>query len=630
MTTVFAADNASFEFYDFLAASNLLIEDTTITRAFSTQFEAFAIAGGDRVSFRTFGENLRYARDASGQLVLSGGVVTGYDVFLNDVFQGQVDNTRILVDDVIAVRQADRSGVDVFAVERFVETDTFTYRGGNGPDRLQPNEAIGRDNYPLQLNGNDDFDLGEGPADFWAGGGDDIVTSGASNDRLRGGAGDDVLSGGAGADILDGGTGSDLAAYTTARGGVTADLLAPRFNTGDAAGDTYISIEDLGGSNFNDVLRGSNEGNVIFGEAGDDVVFGRGGGDGIFGGAGNDALFGDAGDDELRGEAGNDALFGGTGADILNGGTGVDSAVYSRASSGVVADLIVQGANRGEAAGDTFIDIEQLVGSRFADRLAGDEGANRLTGGGGNDVVIGRGGNDLLIGNDGNDSLVGGTGNDALVGGNGNDALVGGAGADIHNGGAGFDVVSYGSARTGVVADMLAPGAGTGDAAGDSFVSIEGLFGSRFDDSLRGTNADDFIRGENGNDVLFGRDGDDRLIGGAGSDTLFGGTGSDLLRGGRGEGDVFTYTATSQSVLRGEDVIADFERGRDVIDLSVIDADPFAAGNQRFTFVDRFTGAGGEVRAVNGVVVADVDGDFAIDFAVRTPGVQLTETDFIL
>src|SRR5258708_1592375 len=95
-----------------------------------------------------------------------------------------------------------------------------------------------------------------------------VIVGTNSNDKLIGTAaaddifglsGNDLLIGGAGADSLDGGTGTDTASYSTASVGVVANLLAPAGNTGDAAGDSYTSIENLTGSNFADTLTGDGD-----------------------------------------------------------------------------------------------------------------------------------------------------------------------------------------------------------------------------------------------------------------------------------------------------------------------------------------------------------------------------------
>src|SRR5690606_21983281 len=127
-----------------------------------------------------------------------------------------------------------------------------------------------------------------------------------------------------GADVLDGGAGVDLADYSDAASGVTADLQDAAANTGFAAGDSYVSIENLYGSRFDDDLRGDGEANTIQGWDGNDTIHGRDGNDQLGGGAGDDTVFGDAGSDQIWGGGGNDELYGGDGHDVLRGEAGWD------------------------------------------------------------------------------------------------------------------------------------------------------------------------------------------------------------------------------------------------------------------------------------------------------------------
>ena len=345
------------------------------------------------------------------------------------------------------------------------------------------------------------------------GGGIDRIYGGEGNDIQRGQDGNDTLYGSAGNDQLNGGAGFDIANYSLAAAGVIVNMLTGGTG-GDAAGDTYFGIEAVYGSDFDDSIFGNNSANEL-----------RGG----------------DGNDNLEGGGGNDRLFGGAGEDMLFGGTGIDIAVYTEATSGVGVNL--EGAGTfGDALNDIYSEIEWVFGSDFNDDISGDSANNRLEGRDGDDTLNGAGGNDRLLGGDGNDTVNGGdgvdtifgqAGDDFMTGGAGNDFFFGGAGADSHDGEAGIDTVSYLASSIGLTIDMTGISS-TGDAEGDSFFSIERIFGSAFDDIIIADADSMILLGNGGNDYLQGDMGNDSLNGGAGIDsfgydTTFGG--ADVIQG---------------------------------------------------------------------------------------------------
>jgi microcystin-dependent protein len=266
------------------------------------------------------------------------------------------------------------------------------------------------------------------------------VIGSAFNDSLTGDAGDNVLIGGAGADALNGGGGNDLVDYSGSSAGVTVNLATGTGSGGDAQGDTLTSIEHLIGSTFADVLTGNGSSNILTGGAGADVLEGRGGIDTAVYAGSNAAvtinlgagtasgghaqgdtltsienLVGSAHADVLLGNGGANVFEGGAGGDVIDGEGGIDTVSYANSSAKVTVRLYDGVVGGGDAAGDVISDVENLIGSRFSDKLHGSAVANRLEGGLGNDFLYGREGDDILIGGIGTDRLNGGSGADTFV-----------------------------------------------------------------------------------------------------------------------------------------------------------------------------------------------------------------------
>ncbi|MEZ5691991.1 MAG: calcium-binding protein [Rickettsiales bacterium] len=340
----------------------------------------------------------------------------------------------------------------------------------------------------------------------------DVFMSFGANDTLYGNAGDDYFEGGAGADTIDGGTGVDTVSYFGSISGVAVNLSTNVNSGGDAQGDLLYNIENIIGSSFADNLSGNPSNNVIHG------------------GLGNDTLSGAVGNDTLFGDGGNDVLDGGAGGDYMDGGAGVDTVSYASSAVVVDIDLSRTGLQGWGASGDTIVNVENIIGSDFSDRLATSVVGGTIHGGLGNDIINGRDGSDTLYGEDGNDTIYAGGGDDIIDGGAGDDTiysnggtnlLIGGAGADYMNGFGGTAIASYADSIA-AVNIILSTNVNTGgDAQGDSLVGVPNIIGSDFDDTIIGDGFANSLYGGLGDDLLAGRGfGGNHMDGGDGVDTV--------------------------------------------------------------------------------------------------------------
>jgi Ca2+-binding RTX toxin-like protein len=407
------------------------------------------------------------------------------------------------------------------------------------------------------------------------------------DDTLQGSGGDDLLEGNDGADHLDGGSGSDWARYVDSNAAVIVNLAGGTGSGGQAAGDTFVSIEHVSGSAFDDLLLGNSVGNTLSGRDGSDILKGFGG------------------------------------ADVLWGGAGFDTASYDESPAGVAVSLLTNSASGGHAEGDELEDIENLAGSSHADNLQGDNSANVLRGMSGNDTLKGFGGDDTLHGGLGDDFIAGMDGNDTLWGENGHDTLMGGTGADTMMGGTGNDTYYVDQAG-----DAVTEAGGQGADAVRTSVSwtltagadAETLETTDEDASaainLTGNATGNIVRGNNGNNIINGREGQDELTGLGGHDSFLFNTPLNAVS----NVDVITDFSVADDTIRLDDAIFSS------LGLGYLAAGQFVIGAAAQDSNDRIVYNSG-----TGALSYDSDGSgnmAAFQFATLGTGLALTNLDF--
>ena len=486
--------------------------------------------------------------------------------------------------------------------------------GGNGSNLLSG--AAGNDSMFDGL-GADTIDGGDGNDSINVTAGDDTVNAGAGDDQIT--LGFDFFGANSyGNDLVDGGAGNDTLSFSDARNAIVVDLAAGTLTGGTDSGGTdgvsFTGIENftLEFVNFTwaDRISGSSAANMLAAAEGNDTLDGR---------AGNDSLEGGAGADQFLFSA----APGAANADLITDfGAGQDKIVLdgnSHANSGSSGNFAAGDARFWSSASGTAHDADDRViyntstGELWYDADGNGASARQLivtlqgtpslaatdiaivngSGGGGGQVINGTSGNDTLTGTAGNDTINGLGGNDlVLVGSTG--------GADVINGGAGFDSIDFSSRATSpVVVDFLA-GTITGGSSGTiSFIGVERVIASHFNDSLTGNGAAQTLVGQGGADTLWAAGGVDVLWGGGGADTF-----------------VFRETGSANA-----DSIRDWTSGSDnvALDDAVMTAlgatGNFAAGDARFKANSTGTATDANDRVIHntstGSLYYDADGSGA-------------------
>jgi len=433
---------------------------------------------------------------------------------------------------------------------------------------------------------------------------DNVINGGFGDDYLEGRGGDDkfdwVPGLRAGADTMIGGLGNDTYVidwiYDVAieLSGEGVDTIIVGF---DCSLRDYPYFENLGTySDQGNPLRftGNAFGNRITGGGGGDHLSGQDGSDTLHGNDGADTLLGGLGNDSLSGGAGEDALDGDEGRDTMVGGAGNDTYVVRDS-----ADLLIEEA--GAAAGSYDFVFSHLPSYRLPANIEGGQISSRSSAD--------------LIGNSESNYLWAGVGNNFLSG-------LGGS-----------DTVSYEFGLSGVgsigvaVSLAITSAQATGRSGWDTLIGIENLVGSARGDSLTGSIGGNFLAGLGGNDSIFGGDGHDTLSGGLGRDSLVGGAGR----------DVFLFQNLLDMGVRSAaaDVIVDFSRGFDKIDLSSIDANTNTTLNDAFSAAILEKGARfvapGQLRWADGFLYGNTDWDSDAEFAIYIGGTSIiTSADIVL
>jgi Ca2+-binding RTX toxin-like protein len=436
--------------------------------------------------------------------------------------------------------------------EFFVGTSGADSRnGGDGNDTLEGRE--GNDS----LTGMAGNDILRGEA------GNDQLRGEDGNDTLEGGDGNDYMTGGLGNDSLVGGAGADTADYyflgnpTGSLGPLTVNLTTG-LATGGQGNDTLSGIENVNGTDSNDVITG---------DANNNFLEGRGGNDTISAGAGWDTVAGGLGDDSLDG---------GTQS---SGGT--DFVDYRTLASAVTVNLET-GRATGGGGNDTLTGFEGVIGTDGNDTLVGSNSTTLesevLAGGKGNDSIDGGAGFDIAdftwgntaaltvdlslgtatgadIGSDtllNIEGVISSAGNDSLKGSDGDNWFRPQGGNDTVDGGGGIDRVVYDRASAAVAVNLgLTTEQDTKAEGLDTLINIENLRGSGHNDTLTGSNIGNNIQGRSGNDSIRGMEGDDSIFGEDGNDSIDGGDGNDSLNGGLGADRFFLGQDAGSDTIDG-------------------------------------------------------------------------------
>ncbi len=372
----------------------------------------------------------------------------------------------------------------------------------------------------------------------------DAIRGSQYGDTITGDDRDNTFYGLEGADDIDGGDGHDRVRYDRDEGegggsGVEVNLAAGWAVDGFGHTDTLTSIENVRGTDFDDIFIGNNYDNYFEGRQGADSYTGH-----------------------------------------IDAWTQVSYA-NETGGTGIIVDLSAGVGSDTYGFTETFSLVDAVRGSQYLDTLTGDDDGTTFLGLEGDDVITGGASNDDFVRYDRDASYGGGLGvtvdlgagtaidgfgdtdtlvsieaargtssDDEFIGNDYENFFEGRQGADSYTGHANaFTQVSYAneSGGVGVIAD-LSTGMGS-DTYGftETYSLVNSIRGSQYNDTLTGDAGDNDFRGLEGDDIIDGGDGFDRIRFDR-DERYGGGSGVDVDLGAGTATDGFSDTDTLTSI----------------------------------------------------------------------------------
>ncbi|MDJ0516157.1 MAG: calcium-binding protein [Trichodesmium sp. MO_231.B1] len=457
------------------------------------------------------GSNLTLEKDTTGN---------GSDIFATITFD---DPSNLFDDNSTSIDDNVEQGIEEMLMQNaiLINKDGATIGAGNNKKDIQLDPGVQQSLQDLGGNsflifgaysgsqvfgtGNSDYFHGTNHGDILTGyqldnvGGQKFQPENAKADQLFGYDGNDYFYGGGGSNKIYGGNDSDTVLYVHSRAGINADLRPQNgfiygqvtHQFGSAATSTrtdeLYDIENIVGSDYDDVIVGNDGPNILASAKGNDRMTGNGGADTFLFSTGDENFvnllnekrdqnnqlqsfdFGTKIVTDLNTAEGDKIQIDAKAySDYYNTSVGFEAnhsptnntltisladhnvAILENISENQVTDALAKIEFIGEESSTIVLDAsivgtannDTLNGTNNDDEIEGLEGDDILTGGAGHDIIYGQIGNDTLNGGGGKDSLFGEQGDDLLNGGGGNDSLTGGIGADTFILSGGQDIIA--------------------------------------------------------------------------------------------------------------------------------------------------------------------------------------------